>query len=167
VKELDALMDGFLRETGALVPKPNPAFRPATANPPTRPLGGWQPKSARAEVRAGTLIVTADGRNPFLGVSGLNHPGPVTLSLRARGAGGPARVQWRTRDQDTFPASGQSVAFELPGGDRWQETAVTLPVTGSLLHLRLYLPAQNRPVELDWVVLNSKAPKPQRWDFGP
>jgi arylsulfatase A-like enzyme len=28
VKELDALIDGFIKDTGALAPKPNPAYRP-------------------------------------------------------------------------------------------------------------------------------------------
>lgn len=166
VKELDALIDGFLKDTGALVPVPNPAYR-ATATPtrPASPLGGWVPKSSKAEIRNGALVVTADGRTPFLGLSNLKHPGPVTVRLRERSAGGPAKIQWRTADQETFPPTGQTVEFALPKSADWNETSVELPVKGSLLHLRLYLPAQAGPVELDWVELKSAAGKPQRWDF--
>ncbi len=31
VKELDALIDGFIKDTGALAPKPNPAYKPRSA----------------------------------------------------------------------------------------------------------------------------------------
>jgi hypothetical protein len=53
----------------------------------------------------------------------------------------------------------------LPAGADWAEAKVSLPVTGSLLHLRLYLPAQASPVTLDWVELKPATGKPQRWDF--
>ena len=65
VRELDALIDGFLRDTGALAPVPNPQFRATTAvATPKRAsgapapaaasvLGGWVPKSATATVREG------------------------------------------------------------------------------------------------------------------
>lgn len=168
VRELDALIDGFLRDTDALVPKPNPAYRPAAAGTQPaaeRPLGGRQPKSSSAEVRDGTLVVTGQGRAPFLGITNLKHPGPVTLRLRAHGAGGPAKVAWRTSAQEQFPAEGQTVAFALPGGADWQETSVEMPVEGSLLHLRLYLPAASQPVEIDWIELQSAEGKPQRWGF--
>jgi hypothetical protein len=55
------------------------------------------------------------------------------------------------------------VEFTLPGGRDWNEAKVALPVNGSLL--RLYLPAQKAPVELDWVELKPTAGKPQRWEF--
>jgi hypothetical protein len=95
----------------------------------------------------------------------LNHAGPVTLRLRARSAGGPAKVQWRTATQEEFPAAGQIAEFSLGASEDWQEAKVTLPVEGSLLHLRLYLPAQKTPVTLDWVELTPAHGKPQRWDF--
>jgi len=177
VRELDALIDGFLRDTGALAPVPNPQFRATTAvATPKRAsgapapaaasvLGGWVPKSATATVREGALVVEGDGRSPFLGISNLKHEGPVTLRLRARSAGGPARVQWRTAGQETFPASGQTVDFMLAATGDWSEAGVVLPVAGSLLHLRLYLPAQKNPVEIDWVELKSATGRTQRWDF--
>jgi arylsulfatase A-like enzyme len=174
VKGLDALIDGFLRDTGALAPIPNPQFQAVAAAPVRRvagapvsakALGGWVPKSATVTQRDGALVVEGDGRSPFLGISNLKHAGPVTLRLRARSAGGPARVQWRTSTQESFPATGQSVDFALVATESWSEASVVLPVTGSLLHLRLYLPAQKSQVELDWVELKPATGQPQRWNF--
>ena len=174
VKELDTLIDGFLRDTGALAPIPNPAYgtasperpRKAAGAPATaRALGGWVPKFSTATVREGVLVVAADGRTPFLGLTNLQHEGTVTLRLRSRSAGGSGKVQWRTAEQDAFPASGQVVEFSLAASSDWSEARVVLPVTGTLRHLRLHLPAQKNPVEIDWVELTSSTGKPQRWDF--
>jgi hypothetical protein len=89
----------------------------------------------------------------------------VTLRLRARSAGGPARVQWRTTAQTEFPAGGQVVEFALPASGAAAEASIALPVAGALQHLRLYLPAQKSPVEIDWVELAPAGGQPQRWDF--
>lgn len=169
VKEMDALIDGFLADTGATYPRPNSAFKPGTGSPAraARPLGGWVPKGCRAEERDGWLIVTGEGPAPFLGLTALKLMGPVTLRLRAKSEGGPAKVQWRTADQDAFPNEGQVQEFALPTSAEGAETTVQLPVKGSLLHLRLYLPARGKAVALDWVELQPASPdaKPTRWDF--
>jgi len=166
LRAMDALIDRFFKDTGALVPKPNPAYRGQPNAHATRPLGGWVPKSCSAQERAGLLVVTGEGKgSPFLGISGLKHPGPVTLRLRVRSAGGAGKVVWRTADQETFPAGGQTADFTVPGGPDWHDVQVELPVKGSLLHIRLYLPAAEKPVELDWVELQPAQGRPQRWDF--
>ncbi len=75
----------------------------------------------------------------------------MTVVLKARGAGGPGKIQWRTLKQETFPSEGQTVDFQLPAAkDTPAETTVTLPAE-SLQHLRLYLPAQQAPVILEKV----------------
>ena len=170
VKELDSLIDGFLADTGATVPKPNPAYRGTAATPPVRKgdgaaLNGWVPKACTAETHDGALVVTGNGKAPFLGLTNLKHPGPVTVRLRTKSGGGAGKIQWRTAGQDTFPDSGQITEFNLPAGKDWSETTIELPVTGSLLHLRLYLPAQRQPVEMDWAEIKSAGEKIQRWDF--
>ncbi len=167
VRQLDALVERFFKDTGALVPKPNPDYRAPSgkASPakPGRPLGGWVPKSCTAVVRDGALVVTGEGKSPFLGISSLKLTGPVTLQLRARSAGGPGRVAWRTADQETFPSSGQEVEFRLPNGAG--QTTVELPVKGALLHLRLFLPAQSQPVQIESVELRPAKGDVQRWVF--
>lgn len=169
VKALDSLIDGFLNDTGATYPRPNPAFNPLAAAPKggaARPFGGWVPKGCKAEMRGGKLSITGEGRSPFLGLTGLKHSGPAVMCLRASSAGGAAKIQWRTADQPEFPKEGQVVEFNLPASTEGADVQVELPVSGSLLHLRLYLPARQQPVGLDWVELTSQGGKPQRWDFG-
>jgi arylsulfatase A-like enzyme len=170
VKELDALIDGFLQGTGATYPCPNPAYKPAQAAAKAqaaRPLGGWVPKGCKAEERNGALVVTGEGKNPFLGITNLKHEGPVLLRLQAKSAGGAAKIQWRSADQEQFPGSGQTADFTLAASREGTETQVEFPVKGTLQHLRLYLPSQTQPVELDWVELRSTNAnaKPQRWEF--
>jgi arylsulfatase A-like enzyme len=172
VKHLDGLIDGFLKDTDALVPIPNPAYEPraAAANKktgtPDDPIfDGWRPKGAKGVMKDGVLTVTGENRSPFLGITGLKHSGDVVLRLRARPAAGPVKVQWRTADQETFPDEGQVVEATLPGGNDWSQLLLPLPTKGSVMHVRLYLPAQKAPVEVDWIELTSKSGKKQRWDF--
>lgn len=141
VRELDHLIDGFLRDTNAPVPRPNPDYQPGRQNPTAsttgRPLQGWVPKGCTAAMEDGALVLRAGSRNPFLVRTGLKLQGPVTLTIQSSGQTGPAKVQWRRADQETFPDNGQTREFELGAeGGR-----VTLD-TPDLHHLRLYLPVQ-------------------------
>jgi hypothetical protein len=71
-------------------------------------------------------------------------------------------VEWRPTPQ--ADAQAKSVAFHLAGGD-WQEVSVKLPAEGALGIVRLYLPAQKAPVQLDWVELKPAEGKAHRSDF--
>jgi len=169
VRELNARIDRFLKETGALYPRPNPAYKPDAAadrGRPARSLGDWVPKHARVTEGEDALIVEADGKNPFLVLAKLKCEGPVTLRMRARSGGGACKVQWRISDQETFPASGQAVEFQLPGGNAWGEARVVLPARGTLEQMRLYLPAQDSPVEIAWIELEPARGPARRWEFG-
>jgi len=172
VKELDALIDGFLKDTGALYPRPNPAYNPSSVATATKkaadPLHGWVPRQCQATISDGVLRVEGDGRMPFLGNAQVKHAGPVVVKLRARtSAGGAGKIQWRTADQEAFPASGQIAGFELKPGEAWQELTVDLPVQGQLVHFRLYLPADKAAVEIDSLrVLPANSTTPIRaWTF--
>lgn len=161
-KALSALIDGFLADTGATYPRPNPAFKGPRNAITSRPLGGWVPKFCKAEIQGGKLVVTGEGRAPFLGLTGLKLESPVTLTVKSS-ASGIAKVQWRTADQDEFPAEGQRAEFTLSPNT---ESRVEIPVQSALVHLRLYLPAQRNPVALDEVTLQgSDGAAPLRWDF--
>ncbi|MEW6303768.1 MAG: sulfatase [Verrucomicrobiota bacterium] len=179
VKELDALIDQFLKDTKALAPKPNPDYQPGAARPTAAApaatgdaLLGWVPKSAKTSAVEGALRVEADGRAPFIAtvqLKGLKHEGPVTLQYRLRTAqGGAGKVQWRTAAQEQFPAEGQVVEFNLAGGNAWQEGAIELPVAGQVAHIRFYPPVQRQPVDVDWLRLapsGKSGAKPLAWDF--
>ncbi len=160
VKELDALIDGFIRETGALAPRPNPAWvEPG-------PTAGLVPRRCRIAVVEGTLRVEADGKNPFLGTAQVRQPGPITLKLRARtAAGGRGKIQWKTADQKDFPAQGQTVEFSLPAGEAWHELKLEVPVEGRAAIVRLYLPADQAPVEIQSLELAGESRGGRTWDF--
>ena len=53
--------------------------------------------------------------------------------------------------------------FTLAPGD-WQTVTVQLPAQGPLGILRIYLPAHQQPVDVDWIELKGAA-QPRRWEF--
>lgn len=170
LEQLDGLIDEFLEETGALVPKPNPAYDRQAAG-----LMGWTPKGARASVQEEAVRITAGGRRSFLANARIRAEGPLELRLRLRSTeDGIGRVQWRTRGQQMFPERGQTTSFAIRGGSAdgeplWREVRVPLSVDGLLIHVRLFTPAQETPVEVDWIELWRTGRARQRvgrWDFG-
>jgi arylsulfatase A-like enzyme len=169
VERMDALIDRFLEETKALVPKPNPDYRAEAAAGRDDPLLGWVARFSRAKVEGDALRIEGEGRSPFLAITRLRASGPVELRLRLRsGPGGSGSVRWRTGDQDSFPQDGQTASFSVAAGP-WQDVRVPLSVEGELAHLRLHLPAHEQAVEVDRIELWSAAEPPRRirrWDFG-
>ncbi|MFA7003288.1 MAG: sulfatase [Verrucomicrobiia bacterium] len=171
VKELDALIEGFLANTGATYPRPNPAYKPPAAKAPAKPadpLEAWKARQCEAVVKAGVLTATPKGKAgaAFLGHGAGNVTGPAILKLRVRSsAGGAAKLEWVPGGAGK-PSGAKSVAFDVPAGD-WRELLVDIPATGPLGIIRLYLPASDNPLELDWIELRAKSAggKPQRWEF--
>jgi arylsulfatase A-like enzyme len=182
VKELDALIEKFLADTKAVVPAPNPAFDPAKYRPedegkqkskakakakaPAKDvsdpkLQGWKARNCQATVKDGIITLRGEGDAPFLGVSA-GTAGPATVTLRARCAGGgKGKVTWLAPAQKQTEAP--PVPFTLAPGD-WQTIGVNLPAQGPLGILRLYLPAHQQAVDVDWIELKG-AGQPRRWNF--
>lgn len=122
-----------------------------------------QCKLAKAE---GAVRIVGEGRQPFLGTGGGKLSGPVTATFVARStAGGEGRLQWKTKLQETFPKSGQSMNYTLPTGQEWQEITVNLPIQGQAGTIRLYLPAEKSPVELQSIRLTDKNGHTKSWNF--
>ena len=169
VKQLDALIEGFLKDTKAVVPLPNPAYhanaKPEAATPPgADPLGGWKARGCEAVIKDGALIVTGTSPMPFLGFAAGKIGGPTTVSLRVKSSGGgEGKVEWLPTPQATDKA--KSVAFTLKASGEWQELTVTLPAEGTRGILRLYLPAQKDPLTLDWIEVKPTQGRSQRWNF--
>ena len=163
------LIEGFLKDTRAIVPLPNPAYnasaRPEAAAPPAAdPLEGWKARGCEATVKNGIVTLTGTGSTPFLGFAAGKIGGPTVVSLRVRStAGGAGKVEWLPTPQDTDKA--KSVLFNLKASEEWQELTVTLPAEGTLGILRLYLPAQKEPLLLDWIEVKPAQGKSQRWSF--
>ncbi len=165
VADLNALIDRFIKDTGALVPKPNPGY---VKPKPRAPTDGLVPRMCKITLVDGALRVEGDGPSPFLGTAQVRHPGPMKLKLRARGAaGGTGSVRWKTADQQDFPAQGQSVEYTLPAGNDWHEITVDLPIETRPAIVRLYLPARSAEVEIESIEFrpaNSKRPA-RVWNF--
>lgn len=163
VKELDALIEGFLQDTAAVVPLPNPAYGTNSAVPPD-PLQGWKARNCDAVVKAGVLQITSKGPAPFLGFGTGKSTGPATIKFRANSAaGGAGKIEWLSSGQSGDALKAQAVPFQLPGGNG-QEVSVTVPPPGLLGILRIYLPATTQPVELEWIELKAEG-KLRRWKF--
>ena len=162
VKELDALIDRFLADTAAVVPKPNPAYNPTAAA-----MERWVNRGCDAAIQDGILKLQLQGPNAFIANASFRHDGPAVLRLRYRAkAPGKGKLQWRTADQQTFQ-EGHSVPFALPAGDDWAEAEARLPVKGTLIHLRLYPGVGKGTVEIDWLRLaRPDGTVTKAWQFG-
>lgn len=163
-QELNLLIDDFLKESDAVIPKLNPAYKKAETvdRQSGDPLKGWLARNCEASAAPQVLTISSTTANPFLGFAAGGATGPGTLSFRVKAPkGGTGIIEW-------IPPGGaasesRSVAYEFAAGD-WQEVRVDLPADARIGILRLYLPAQKQSVELDWIHLQS-ASKPRRWDF--
>ena len=152
LQELDALIDRFINETGALAPLPNPAYasNSGDTNTPSAYLG-LVPKMCSVSMIDGALqmIVEPGKKLPFLGTGRAKHDGPMSLHLRVRSrSGGPGQVRWTTENSPEFSDDGQSTAFKLAANASWQDIRVDLPIEGRSKTIRIYLPAEQEPVDI-------------------
>ena len=181
VRQLDALIEAFLKDTGAVVPVPNPKFDPTTyraedegkpgirRDPRLKPddsadprLQGWRARNSTAVVKDGVVQLTAAGADPFLGFGLAQTPGPATLKVRLRSqAGGPGSFESIGNGND--PNAVKSTAFTVAPGD-WQVLTVELPVNRPLGIVRLHLPATKKSVEIDWIEITAGG-KARRTNF--
>jgi arylsulfatase A-like enzyme len=163
VAELNALIDGFLRDTEAVIPVLNPAYDVKAVAAAAGPLQGWVARGCDAAAKDGIVTVTGTSPTPFLGVSVAGN-GPAVVSLRVKsGSAGEGKIEWL--DPNAKPQVLKSVPFALSGGD-WQDITVSVPAAAPFGILRVYLPAASQPVDVDWVEFGSgKQAAPRRWNF--
>ena len=151
VKELDTLIDGFLKDTGATYPRPNPAYKPVAGRTPpanTDPLDNWKERGCKATVSEGILTMKSTGKPgaAFLGHGMTKLNGPATVKLRIRSeSGGTGKIESLPKTS-ADPTVIHSAPLEIKAGD-WQELKVELPEKGPLGTLRLYLP----DAEIDFI----------------
>ncbi|MCC7495320.1 MAG: sulfatase-like hydrolase/transferase [Fimbriimonadaceae bacterium] len=164
VAALNALIDQFVKDTGALYPRPNPAYQAATTAPAAAdPLTGLVARGCTFALAAGALQVTPTAATPFIGVGNVKLSGRLTLTIRLRGPAGDGQVQWKTAAQATFPAEGQVVTFRTTGGQAWQDLSLELPVEGPTGTIRIYLPGAGPTAiaSLRFTAANGR----KSWDF--
>jgi hypothetical protein len=71
-------------------------------------------------------------------------------------------VEWVIPGSDKKSAA-PSRSYTIAGGD-WQEVRVEIPTAGPLGILRVYLPAQRQPVEVESIEIKGTG-APRRWKF--
>jgi len=75
----------------------------------------------------------------------------VKFRVRSPTAGA-GKVEWLPSPQSNDKA--QSVSYKIAAGD-WQDISVALPAEGALGIVRLYMPTQKEPVQIDSIELQS------------
>jgi hypothetical protein len=200
VRELDGLIDTYIKEVDVVLPAVNPDFDSAAFHPekigiesgglkmppafkvslkkktgaaskqqaPLKEMLGWGAKNAKASVKDGTLKVVAAGKKSFIASAKIPARGPGVLRFRMRSPkSSEGQVQWRANGQALFPESGQVSPFSVEGG-AWQEHEVDINEKDGIVHLRLFVPQQKQPVEIDWIEISWQGDdemKNKRWDF--
>jgi arylsulfatase A-like enzyme len=103
----------------------------------------WIARNATAAVKQGALHITPVGnrQKPFIAFANLQIPGPAIVTASARASkGGIIGVSWRLLGQNGFVA-GQMAQQEFVVSGNFQDVTFDLPAEGSIIQLRLHLPA--------------------------
>jgi len=167
LKEMEGLISKFIKDTGALEPKPNPDYQERTNRPQANrdPVNGLVPKFCEISNKSGFIQVTGENRPTFLGTAQARFSGKIAFKMTARSkSGGEGKLVWKTTDQEDFSNPDQEVTFKIPAGEGWQEIEAALPVKGAVQIIRLYLPAQSEPVDIQSISY-SAGQRNKTWDF--
>ncbi len=171
VQELNGLITGFLKDTGAVVPKVNPNFGKAAPKVPAKKKapapddlpGGWKNRAGKATVIEGALHIESKGADSFIGVGAGLAVGPAKLSFRLRAPqAGEGKI---TLLGSAGGAEMLSVPYRTSGEASWQSITVELNAKQASGILRLYLPTGSAAVDLDDIVLTPAQGAPRRWEF--
>lgn len=161
VKELDALIETFLTDTAAVVPKVNPAFdpskykiedegksepkgkdpKPARRAKRSKPVAGWRANgTALLSIKNGQLVVESDGGDPWMSFD-FPEPlpnGDVTLKLRLiSNSQGSGQVFWAHELSKPKFASARQVKFEMAHDGEAHDVSVLIPSKNLLTSIRL------------------------------
>lgn len=166
---LDPHHEGLFEEHG-IIPKSATSAKPGRKAEPAGSVQGWLCRNGTLAVKDGALVITpeadlAKNTRPFLTHSGLDVPGPVTVTLRVRAKqGGKASMSWRTKTEKDFVAENVA-SFDWPASAEWQEIKTELPVKSRLLHLRLTPAKDSAGLEIQSITLSPPQGKPAVFDF--
>ena len=170
-QELNGLIDGFLKDTEAVMPKANPNFGKGTPKAPAKKKalapddlpGGWKNRAGKASVIEGALSVQSKGADSFLGVGAGLTAGKAKLTFKLRAPqAGEGRIALLSA---AGGAEVLSVPYRVAGEAVWQTISVELEPKQAASILRLYLPAGSAAVDLDDIVLTPAQGPARRWEF--
>ncbi|MFA5192519.1 MAG: sulfatase [Verrucomicrobiia bacterium] len=156
-KDLNALLGKFLADSHAVVPKPNPDYRPLP--PGARPAEGWiSSKDADVMIKDNQLVITSTGGDAFVHTG--NVPagkGPFTLEFRMKSdSKGKGQLLWSVTPQAQF-ARVRSVFFDVNHDGQWHDYTLKLPVAQAIKHLRLDPCAAPGEIRVEWLRLKDNA----------
>jgi len=163
VKELDALIDRHLKETNALVPRPNPAY-----NPKMQPVGGWRPLGfCELSLRDGRLVMESAERRVQMHTDRVPKVGgKLTFRVRMRARGRQFGIlYWTTRSQPQFVRELRA-DFKPKFDDEWREYAITFTPKEPITKLRFDPAFAPGRVEIEWIRLcKEDGTVAAEWDF--
>ncbi|NOY79738.1 MAG: sulfatase [Kiritimatiellaeota bacterium] len=164
VRELNTLIERHHQQTGAALPKKNPAY-----NPKLRPVQGWRGLNQTAlELQGFFLRLTSTRRRTQMHTRQVpNVEGALVFKARMRGNKGRAGIFYWTSKKDPKFVRERRVDFKFAFDGRWHEVALPFSTEGPLTGLRFDACVVPSTVDVDWV----KLCKPdgtvlETWSFG-
>ncbi|MCX7048690.1 MAG: sulfatase-like hydrolase/transferase, partial [Candidatus Sumerlaeota bacterium] len=151
VKELDALIERHVKEIGAVVPKPNPAYRRGAQDE----AAGWKAGgTCSLAAKDGVLRVTSTGGDPNIVTNQTpDCSGPLLFKVRMKCATkGAGEVRWTDAEVKTFGRIAY-VSFPIQHDGQWHEYEAQMTVKGKLASLRLDPGAAEGEIEIAWIRL--------------
>lgn len=133
VRALSGLIDRHLADTGALVPRPNPAYEEG------QETGAWVAQGDATAARDGeALVITSGGPDPYVVVRNLPAGrAPFRLRFRYQSSGrGEGRIYWSGRPQGVFRKE-DSAAFAMVHDGGWHDVEVVPASTAAIRALRI------------------------------
>ncbi|HPA18853.1 MAG TPA: sulfatase [Verrucomicrobiae bacterium] len=151
VRDLNALIDGFLRDSGAVIPRANPPYNKGGAS---AAAAGWTGNPDLAlSVKGGRLILRSGGKDPYMSSRDASADrGPLTVEIRMKSSlSGPGQVFWAKGKKLSF--LGNHINFAPEHDAQWHEYTVTLPIPGGLDALRIDPASGPGEGQIEWIRL--------------
>ncbi|MFO7976587.1 MAG: sulfatase [Candidatus Hydrogenedentota bacterium] len=149
VRQLQAMLDKHLEETGALVPKKNPNYQPNAA----KEVAGWRPSGqCWLERKDGTAIMHSVGRDPFIVNNSVPEAaGSLVARFRMRSKSeGIGQFFWTTRKAPRFGPH-QRLDFTPEHDGAWHEYSVPFEANAALRAIRIDPSAGPGELAFEWI----------------
>lgn len=132
--ELNKQITAFLKDTDAVIPRANPAYRK-----PQSPAGEWSAsKDASLTLKPEMLQIVSSGKDPYIITRKIpKGAGPYTLEISlSSDAKGIGQVFWATAEAPNFHRD-RSVTFSITHDQKFHTYQIKLPTEKPLTALRL------------------------------
>jgi len=164
VRELDALIEKFLKDTGAVVPVANPAYDPNAE----AVVDGWQPSGQCGISRKGSsLHIKSIGGDPFVQTRDVPAAqGALAVRVRMRSSSkGVGQFFWATEKAPRFGPK-QRLDFRPIHDGRWHEYEIEFAAGSPLTAIRIDPATAPGDIVIDWIRLCKRGGAALKtWDF--